>query len=253
MKLRRLLLRGVLVVGGTTVVCVVGGWLLLHHVPGWYTPGRIPPQHRQRVKDDVLNAFNVFSERVNREPPFEFRMTQDQVNRWLAVREDFGSEVKKVIPPWMTEPAVIFRPDQIGFAAIVDWDGWKSVVSFWFKIDVAGDDVKVRLLNVQAGSLPIPESFVLDQVETWIGQAGAPDKDVAERVAVIRELLAGRSSENRFFWRNGKREFKLVGVTLGDGELTLKAQALPRRPKLPGWLDVSDQDDDGWLGIRTRR
>lgn len=252
MSVRRWLLRGAV---GSLALLLVGGvasWLAFQHVPGWYKPVHVAPQHRQVVKNSVTRAFNEFSEKVNQDGPFEFRLTAKELNRWLAVRDEFGPDAREMFPPWLSEPMVIMQAGRVGFAGIVNWESVRSVVSLWFTVDVAGDELNLRLAEVRGGVLPVPASTVLGQVRGWISQADDDEASTARRLRDIEQLLAGKSMENRLFWQNGERDYRILKMTLADGEIRLTAQAIPRSTAPAGWTD-SDQESAGVFGLRLSK
>lgn len=252
MKLRRWLLRGTVAALALLLILGASSWLLFQHVPAWFKPTHVAPQHRQLVKNSVTRAFNEFSEKVNQDEPFEFRLTAKEVNRWLAVRDEFGPDAREMFPPWLSEPMVIMRDGRFGFAGIVNWDDIRSVISLWFTIEVTGDKLNLRLAEVYGGSLPIPASAVLGQLRGWISHAGGDKAAAARQLHDIEQLLEGKTVENRLFWRNGERDYRLLDIQLVDGEIRLKAQAIPRSAALAEWAP-NDQEPAGVFGLRLNK
>lgn len=252
MKRRRWLLRGAVIALALLLVGGASAWLAFQNIPSWYKPARVAPQHRQIVKNSVTDAFNDFSERVNQDRPFEFRLVEKDVNRWLAVREEFGPDAREMFPPWLSEPMVIMRAGRVGFAGIVDWQSVRSVISLWFEVEVAGDEIRLRLTNVSGGSLPIPASTVLGQLRGWIERADGAKAGTARRLREIEQFLVGKAIANRLYWRNGERDYRVLELKLLDGEITLTAQAIPRSPTLAEWVP-KDQDSGGVFGLRASK
>jgi len=253
MSVRRWLSRCMAVAAILGLVALLGAWLTVQYMPGWYAPARVAPQNVQETKDNLTAAFTDFSEKVNRDEPFRFALSQEQVNRWLAVREEFGPQARELFPTWLSDPVIIMRQDRLGLAGTVSHKGFRSVVSLWWRIAPGPERVRVQLTGVRAGGLPIPHKAGIALVGRFLPPAdGRRRDDPPSLVERVEQLLAGKQVENRFLWENGKREFRLVSLELTNGALRLTAQALPRSAVSPEWSWKSQRSSD-WLGDRTSR
>lgn len=231
---------------------LVWAWLAAQFIPAWYVPARVAPQDVQAVKDDLADAFAAFSEQVNRNRPFQIDLSQDQVNRWLAVRDEFGPQIGAYFPDWLSDPMVIIQPDKIGVAGTVSADGMRSVVSLWFELELQHDHVAVTLTDVRGGSLPVPRNVARSRARAWLAESrNGKEGGDGSQLRLIEQLLAGRRFDNRFAWENGKREFRLLGLEMVEGAVRLRAQAYPDAGGSEwSWKDQASGD---WLGRRTSR
>jgi hypothetical protein len=252
MKLRKWVVRTL----AALILLALGGliwaWVAIHRIPDWYTPARVAPQNIQAVKDDVTGAFNEFSEAVNRDEPFYMNLSQDQVNRWLAVRDEFGPEVRRYFPDWLSDPMVIVKRDRIGLAGTVSAEGFRSVVSLWFEVAIHGEQVHVKLTDVFGGTLRVPKAMVLNRIRDWLEGSDPASDRAASRLRAIEQLLAGKELDNHFSWENGRRDFRLLALEAVDGGVRLRAQALPDSSGLLDWTWKNQRSDD-WPPARTRR
>jgi hypothetical protein len=217
-----------LTIAGGMLLLAIAGWLSLQHIPAWYNPQPVPAVQLQHVKDDLVATVASLSERMNGGAPFTFRITQAQLNAWLAAREQIWPPAQAWIPPEMENPYVVFRPGRIVLAGTVRWGGIRTVLSAAAAPSVTDAGVTVRLSDIRGGSLPVPDAWVRQQLESLeLRQRRRHAEDPATMLP-LGELLEGASFPAEFVWPNPHRPFRLLDIRVEDGALTLEIQPLPR-------------------------
>lgn len=206
--------------------------MLFQHIPAWYTPAQVPAADLQGIKDDLVRSEDSFSASMNAEGIFEFRLTQDRLNAWLAAREQIWPEAQHWIPPMMDAPFIAFEPGRILLAGTVQLGGIQTVLSASVHLGIDDQGVAIRLAGVTGGSLPVPDSLVREQLRQL--DARRPRRtEAATSLPSAEELLAGTHVPAEFVWWNGKRPFRVRGIQVERGAITFRIEPLPRRHR--GW------------------
>lgn len=218
-----------LAAGGLLLVAVAIVWLLFQHVPRWYRPAEIAPEHLQDVRNDLLAFQNDLGERMAlSDSVFEIRVSQKQVNAWLAAREDIWPLSREWLPEAVNRPFVVFEAGGVRVGATCQYGSVQSVVSVL--VGVAADEnlVHCRVVEVNSGSLPLPRDTILKILEEAFsaGHFRLPSMDGHRRTAELSELFTGLSFSNMGVWWEPRRRFRVVGVRLEPGMLMVKIRPL---------------------------
>ncbi len=216
--------------GGAAVVAVglaASAWMLFQRIPPWYRPTPVPAADLQAVKDDLARFEIALSERMNGDRPFALVITQEQLNRWLAAREQMWPPARAWIPPLMEDPFVAFEPGRVRLAGTVTLGGVRTVLNATAEIRIDSDQLFLRVFGVKGGSLPMPDALVRERLRALDERrrrtaAGPADLPSAEGVIVGWRVPA------EFVWPNGKRRFRVRGVRVEPGAMTLDLEPLPR-------------------------
>jgi hypothetical protein len=215
-------LAAVLTLGGG-----VTGWMLFQHIPAWYVPAQVPAADLQAVRDDLVRTQDSFSEHLQSEGTFKFRITQDQINAWLAAREQMWPEVRKWVPPMMEDPFIAFEPGRVVLAGTVALGNVRTVLSASVQLAVDGKGLAVRLAGVKGGSLPVPDALVREQLRQ-LDTRRRNDRDVSPGLPAIEQLMAGTHVPGEFVWWNGNRRLQIRGIRVEHGAITFRIEPLPR-------------------------
>ncbi len=228
----RWLLIGLPVLGMAVAITL---WMMFQRVPAWYRPMAIAPGD-QRVKDDLSFASQRFSDMlVAMDRPFEYRLTQDQVNAWLAVREDIWPLSREWLPPELSDPFLRF--DEQGVTLAVTWtgDGFSSVISARLSLQPAPGGISVRLVGVDAGALPVPEEWVRDAL-VKADRSGWPAGEKLKHqrsdtpLPRLANLPEGAVFPNAWVWWNGSVPFLVRDVRFEPGAVVATFERLPAQP-----------------------
>lgn len=223
-----------LAVAGITFLAV--SWLLFQHVPSWYQPIEVPPDQVQRVQADLMRTTDTLNERMVRaREPFQFTIGQDQVNAWLAAREDMWPLSREWLPPGVSDPFVTIDAEAVRLAGTVQYGSVQTVVSVRLTLTADAERVRVQLLDVTGGSLPVPRGWVEELLvrfqQTHAGRLErlAPDSsDLNQRNHImLNDLYEGIDFSNRGLWRqldNRPRPYRIIGLRLEPKALTVTVQ-----------------------------
>ena len=220
---------------GALALGLLGGlvlWLMVHHVPGWYVPVYVPEARMDQVRADAINRYNRIGDSMVRRTPFEVVLDENQVSEWVAARERIWPQAGAWIPGWLHDPIIRFRNGRIITAARVEADGYRCIAGAHLSIELGADDILVvRLDRVTIGSLPVPLGALAGPVGGVLRMKGRdldlmplPVADVAEYFRESEPMAAlseGIRRANRFIWENGRRPYRIAGIKIADGKLTL--------------------------------
>lgn len=207
-------------------------WMLFQHVPAWYQPVQVPPERVQAVRNDLARVQDQLGERiVNANQPFEIRITQDQINAWIAAREEMWPLSREWLPPEIAEPFVVIQPEGVRLAATFDNGSIQTVLSVLLEIGADEQALHVRVADVRSGSLPVP----LGWLEDLLRRAGVEQKLTASfggqgnRKFNLKSIFEGAWLPNEGVWWEPERPYRVIGLDLEPGSLTLTIRPLPYR------------------------
>lgn len=218
---------------------LLGVWLAFQHVPEWYQPVEVPPAQLQAVRDNLVQTQNDFGERLAMSSaPFEVTISQEQVNAWLAAREDIWPLSREWLPPGVSEPFVRIEPGGIRVGATCQVGGVQSVVSALVAVAADDDSVDARVLQIRSGSLPLPENWLRDQLARIrphgrlpreVGGLAVDPAGNSHAMASLADVLTGISIPNEAVWWEPKRPFRVVGLRTQSDTLVVTVKPLPYR------------------------
>jgi len=217
---------------GLILILLIGlggaGWLLFQRIPAWYTPTQVAAADLQSVRDDFGGLLTFLGDRISKNRPFELRITQDRLNAWLIARRDIWPRAEEWIPPMIDEPFIAFEPDRVILAGTAELGGIRTVVSASCRLSVDEKGLAVRLFDVRAGSLPVPDA--------WVGSAlgkmsiGSPRRGRSGFLPPApEEFLTGTHVPPEFLWPSPRRSVRILRIRLERGAITLWGEPLPCR------------------------
>ena len=169
MRRRMRLLLLVLVVLGLTVLVLcllLALYMAARHEPAFYRKALESDRAAMQPSSDRMLRKAAALESALRKPGrWEFRITADEINGWLAV--DLIENHPGALPNTMQDPRVSIRPDVMTVACRYNQGGTKSVLSLTIQPYVSRsvdgpNTLAVRIEAVRAGLLPLPLEKVLD-------------------------------------------------------------------------------------------
>lgn len=222
-------------VGLLAMVLVVTAWLMLQHIPAWYRPARIPAAQLQQVRNDLLATYDSLAGEMNAATgPFDFRLTQEQVNAWLASRAEIVPGAGRWLPPFLSDPAVVIDGDGVRLGITYSDHGLRTVVSARLRLGADAQGIHLRLEEVASGSLGLPRSWIRDalsalgpQVVPLAEQMGV---DVPERaLPELERLVEGITLPNEGVWQNPRVRFRVVGLRVEPGVIVITFEPIGRQ------------------------
>jgi len=221
------------------VVIVAGlcsAWMMFQHIPDWYRPPQIPPEYEQVVKDDFARMQETLNPGWMSSPaPFEYRFHQDQINAWLMKRDElweyFYRKSRKWLPPSMSDPQVSLDPDGFRLAVTYRHRDIQTVLSAQFQAQMDNNGIKIRLVQVAAGSLPIPLSRIkplLAKMDTHEWNLESSQGRDRPRPG-LTGLFEGLRIPNTWTWQDSQQTIRITGFRFEPGVLVVHFEPLPRQ------------------------
>ncbi len=238
LTLRRVVLSILLVLG-----FVVGALTYsVLRTPSWFAPPVIADEAaRQRVRNNLVNAEQAFTQSLLAGRPFVYHVYQDDLNRWLAMRKEIYARVDELVPKIVDDPFIVIEPDRIMLAGRVKKSGADAVLSLELEMIFDHDAILLTAKTIRCGVVPIPIaaadlkldfSVEADPGDIW---PGSP--------LVSGSLIKGLRVGSRATWRNGGVPYRVTGLKAQSGRLDLHIEPEARQSSRRNhhW---SDDDSD---------
>lgn len=185
--------------------------------PSWYQPASIDYALIEADKHAHLKIENDISAALNGNSPVVIELDEEQVNRWIAGRQQFWpGEVPSLAP--FENPQVNFLADgSVRLAALVELANVEAVLSITFRFELSGEDVIVKWEGARAGALPAPTALLNE-----LAQA------IADRLNLDDRVLSGSefTLPNEATWPNGKRRFRVTQIAIEPGSARVELKPL---------------------------
>jgi hypothetical protein len=229
----RLILLIIAAGGGVLVGTVV---LLFQHIPGWYRPLRIVGQDEiQAVQYDLTHTLDNFTLTLDAATgPFEYRISEQQINAWLAIREEIWPLSREWLPAGLSDPAISLEEGEVRLAVTYRDGSLKTVASIGFHIEGDSEGVLVQLTDIAGGSLPVPKSWARDELAKldrgkWPAGRVTRYQYSGRAMPSLIDLMTEAEFPNEWVWQNGKIPFRIAQLTVEKGAVVLTIEPLPRQ------------------------
>lgn len=164
------------------VLLLVGGsatalFLLVRHEPAIYRRAAVAPgperkRHSEEFYSELFGLLNSLQQ--GSEQPFDVRVTDEQINSYFV--EDFRKQgfEDRLLPEGISEPRVVFEPGHVHLAFRYGSGLWSSVITVDFQVWLTRrpNVVGLKLLGLQAGSLPVGAQTLLDNLSEMVESNG---------------------------------------------------------------------------------
>jgi len=231
-RIRKKLKWIVCLLAAAAVFCAAIGWLMFQHIPHWYRPPKIARAELQAVRDDMTATLDGLNESlVKSNEIFEYPLNQDQINAWLAIREEIWPGTRTWLPDSLSHPFIVIDPKGIRLAATYQHGKLSTVVSTRLNLKNVQDGLQVQISEVSAGSLPIPKSLLknyLSKIDHTLWPAGK-NVDIQyhrEKLPPLSNLFQGIVLPDAWIWNS--RPFRIINVKLKPQEVVVTYEPLPR-------------------------
>ena len=219
-------------------------WLCFEHRPAWYRPVRLDEAGMKRARResaaviDSVGDWLFRSEQFEPTSGFEIVLTEREVAEGLTVLRQVWPAAGGWWPPEFTDPAVRLTDDRILAGAHFESVGWRAILSIEFHAAVSadGEAVELALLGAYAGSLRFPRVILERLLRRYaVPRRSRGDNGEGRRTRVIstlhdvesvEQLFQGVRIRNRFVWPNGKRPFRVDSITIEEGTVRIRIEAL---------------------------
>ncbi len=158
--------------------CIAAGLILLiRHEPAAYRRTAVPPgPDRTERSGEAASQFSALYTALQTGNEFDWAvdLTDEQINSYFA--EDFKQSNldRLLLPEGISEPRVLFEPNRMRLAFRYGKGLWSSIISIDFAVWLTPERnvVALKLLGLQAGSLPIGAQTLLDNLSELVENNG---------------------------------------------------------------------------------
>lgn len=224
MRRKRLIKRLIL---GVVLALIVGAlttaWLVLR-TPSWFRPPRIAAEDRQRVRDDLGDSAQAFSDALMSEGEFTVNLRQKQLNNWISMRKEIYPLIEREMPPDWSDPMILFYEDRIRLAARYRGGRMDAIVSLDLAVSMEPDAICLKAVGVRVGSVPLPQS-ALDRLRTADIDL-APGKAWRGSPHITGNVRDGLRINTLAVWPNGDRAYNVKSARVVRGAIQFVIQAL---------------------------
>ncbi|MFN0137173.1 MAG: hypothetical protein ACKVS9_13775 [Phycisphaerae bacterium] len=229
---KRTLLRIALLSACTTTVTLIAFGCMLTHKPKWYRPAAIDYSKLEADKRTVVTLGDRIGDALNARKPIEFEITDEQLNRWIAAKDEWPTGRDLDFAPFQ-QPYVEFLDDnRVRIAATVTQRGISLVASFVGQVAIEAEHVVVTVDSLHAGAAPLPWSRIEAALQQALGEHdeghadGHTDAHAGGHDGASRASNGKLRFDNHFVWPNGRRNYRIseISTTAGRAKLTLQPQ-----------------------------
>jgi len=237
-SIRRVLRRAAVVAAACATIALIALWLAFQHKPAWYRPVALDEAGLQRARRDLTNLTDWIGDQLVRREPFDLILKQPDVNVWLTALPHIWPETATALDPPVTRPAIAFGDTGLHIGAELASGGWRVIASVEVSLSVTdnGDGIVVLCSPPYGGSLPIPRALIdptlarlLQRARPRASSNGGSStglESLLREVRTVDELFRGIRTGNRFVWPNGRRPFRIAGLTFSTAELAVHIEPL---------------------------
>ncbi len=207
------------------------GWMAYRYIPSWYQPAYVPYEEEQEARDRLGASFTALSRGMGQGRPFEFRVRQDDLNRWLVARDRIWPASKRWIPEQIRNPMVLFREDEITLAGMWTGPGPDTVVSIRLHAEIVDGKLCVRILSVRGGALPVPVSLIRREVARQERRWRQRDEPLLPDGTSLADAIAGAPLPPEVRWRQPRGTFRIEALRIQEDELWVQLRPEPVRSR----------------------
>lgn len=205
---RRLVLRTCAAALGALGLVVAGAasWR-----PSWYRPAAIRYDLLRHDKRALADWSERISQALARGQALDVELTDAQLNRWVAAREEIGPEFAVTWPGQLHDPLIAFLDGQrVRVAARLSLGSWDAVVTCIGALRAREDELELRLHSVRVGALPVPSGWLTGRLGAW-----APEPVRIGRAGTLHVT-------NRWRWPGVERRFRIMHLAITAGRLQMR-------------------------------
>ncbi len=258
MRLHKLLTRILLLAAVGVAAAAATLYVIASHVPSDYQPAQLPPQTRESsAKKFAAKAVEQYWEKAQLPQPFAVRFTQDELNAYLASLDEIAAQtpqgrrgsVRQLMESrGLADPAVAFKDGEV--VLMIRLKDLDKVLSVGLTFEFLPDGrLRVGHGRLRLGSLPIPDSFVRQQLENFRRSLTPRSGPAATRLAsgdvemvmdlpaMLSRVLAamdGEPMKTDLPSRINGRVIRIIGIDVGTESLTLRVQPIENIPLVDG-------------------
>jgi len=243
MCIRKKVARGM--VWALIVLVILAGVLYIQasRVPGNYRPVALSTQDMEAIAGQFAkHTVEGFVNKVKLTKPFEWSITQDRMNEYLASMDEIafnlphGAKRGKIDAEMrrlgLAGPAVAFGDGTV--TLMVESTTYGKVLSADITIELTDDKKVVSALSAaRIGRLSIPSGLLRDKLDALRSRLSDGGKDdVSKMLAVLLAAIDGEPISPEDTWTIQSVKVGIEDISIAQGELKLKVRpVLPTRKK----------------------
>jgi hypothetical protein len=212
------------------LVMLLVAWMAYRHIPVWYQPAYVPYEDEQAARDELGAAFTELSRGMGQGVPFDFRVRQDELNRWLIARERIWPASKRWIPERITDPMIVYQDDKIIVAGTWCGPGPRTVINIHVCVDVVDGSPRAHVVSVRAGSLPIPLTPIKRMLARLEHDRAGRRQPLLPDGASVVDAIEGAPLPRDIPWSQPKGKFRIEALNVVFGELRARLRPVDRKP-----------------------
>lgn len=247
------ILRVLLLVVLLLVVAAVALYFQASRMPSDYAPAQLSAREKEQAARQFVNQIGEFNNKAQLPQPFEWQITQEQINRYLAAADEIAAnrlggrrgEVREALESvGLNDPAVSLNNGTL--TLLVRSSQYDKVVSADIRFQfVAGGRLQIRLVQTWVGQLPVPDTFLRSQLQRLkeklareqaqsARQTGpssdtqpSPD-EVARLITTVLTSIDEAPIEPVLVGGLNDKKVRIEDIRIDDGKLTLRAMPIGR-------------------------
>ncbi len=204
---RRLWLYVGLSAAALLVLLLVSLGLALTWRPAWYQPAALDRARLHEDKTALARLQDDISAALNAGREIRVALTEEQVNRWLAARDELWPEAL-LDAQGVDQPHVSFLDGAARLAVTLRRGAWGSVAGVVCRPELRGEEIRLHFEHTTLGAVPIASGWV-DGLLAGVPATAGVRKPGTNTITLPREWT----------WPNGKRPCRLREFKLSAGRL----------------------------------
>jgi len=242
-----------LLVVALLAMAVVVLYFQASRIPSDYRPAQLSGREREQAARQFVSQIGDFNNKAQLPQPFEWQITQEQVNRYLAAADEIAAnrlggrpgEVREALESvGLSDPAVSLN-DSI-LTLLVRSSHYDKVVSADVRFTFLDDGrLQIRLAQTWVGQLPVPGALLRSQLEqlkqklarqhaqtrsrTRASSDDEPSSDeVGQLIASIISAIDEAPIDPVLVGGLNNKKVRIESIRIHEGKLTLRAVPVER-------------------------
>lgn len=234
------------------VLAIVTSYLLVRSVPPQYKPAILTETQKAEAAGKFLMRVQEFGNTAGRNEPFDWTITEDEINETLASLEQIAEKVEQgraadvhraLEKVGIHNPAVSL--DDGVMTLMMHVPNMDKLVSADLAFEVTPDNkIVVRPTSTRLGRFPIPMSLArgrINQLQQALAQrhtkasskpsfGGLSTDDLAEAMIAIIGAIDATPMPAEHVWPVTRKRFRIESIKISEGKMTLHIIPLRKKP-----------------------
>lgn len=223
------------------------------HSPSWYRPAVVAPADYAAIRNELPTFGSAIGTHLKQGQPFRIILTDEEINRWIAAREQIWPGFKDALPSGIEDPVIAFQPGRIVAGIRYATDRVTSVLSLGLtaEVEASGAAIRIGVGDFRIGLLPVPRALVEDAAKRALARAirdnirafssqlaemfDLDERSLEDALDVDEEILASLLNirelrlQSHHVWPNGRFPFRIANLEIEQGRLLIDITPLPRQ------------------------